>query len=138
MRAISLLVMMGLVAAGQAKRPVTFADYDSWKAITGQTLSADGKWLAYALLPQVGDGEVIARELATGREIRIPAGMQPARPEAEGEEEIGPPPPRGPRIVFSGDGRFVVTQTFAPKGTKTPKGGLAILALATGVVTRIE
>ena len=138
MRVISLMVLMCLTVTGQAKRPVTFADYDSWKAITGQTLSADGKWLAYALMPQVGDGEVIARELTTGREIRIPAGMQPPRPESEGEEETGPPPPRGPRIVFSGDGRFVVTQTFAPKGTKTPKGGLAILALATGVVTRIE
>jgi hypothetical protein len=67
MRAFSLWVVLCLALPGQAKRPVTFSDYDSWKAITGQTLSPDGKWLAYALMPQVGEGEVIARELATGR-----------------------------------------------------------------------
>jgi dipeptidyl aminopeptidase/acylaminoacyl peptidase len=149
MRVISLLVLLCLPAAGQAKRPITFADYDSWKAITGQILSVDGKWLAYALMPQVGDGEVIARDLATGREIRIPVGMQPVPPEREGEEG-SPPPPRGPRILFSADGRFVVTQTFArqadtdaarkakKKAEEMPKGGVAVFALATGVVTRIE
>lgn len=137
MRPILLLVLICLALAGQAKRPVTFADYDSWKAISGQTLSADGKWLAYALMPQVGNGDVIARELASGREIRIPVGMQPVNNEAEGEGESGPPPPRGPKVVFSSDGRFVVTRTFPPKGAKN-KGGLAILALSTGTITQVE
>lgn len=132
MRAFSLFVLLCLGIAAQTKRPITFADYDTWKAITGQTLSVDGKWLAYALMPQVGAGEVIARELATGREIRIPVGAQPVRAEAEGEGESGPPPPRGPRVVFSPDGRFVLAQTFGGKG------GLAILALSTGVITQID
>ncbi len=59
-------------------------------------------------------------------------------------------PPGGPRIVFSADGRFLITETFAPKvdagaarkakkkAAGMPKGGLAILALGTGLATRIE
>lgn len=142
MRAISLWVLLCLALPGQAKRPVSFGDFDTWKAITGPTLSPDGKWFAYGLMPQVGNGEVVARELASGKEIRIPAGMQPVSADSDGEGESGPPPPRGPRIAFSADGRFAVAQTFPPKAAKgakeKPKGGLAILTVATGVVTRIE
>ena len=33
-------------------------------------LSADGTWLAYALTPQDGDGELVVRNLKTNAEIR--------------------------------------------------------------------
>jgi dipeptidyl aminopeptidase/acylaminoacyl peptidase len=152
MRALFLLLTLGLTLAGQPKRPITFADYETWKAISGQTLTADGKWLAYALMPQAGDGEVIAKELASGKEIRIPVGTPPRREDTDGEnaEERGPAAPRGPRLVFSADGRFLVAQTFPrkadsdaarkarKKAADMPKGGMAVLALASGAVTRIE
>ena len=54
------------VAFGQtARRPLNHHDYDGWKSINGQRLSNDGKFLAYGLFPQEGDGEVIIRNLAT-------------------------------------------------------------------------
>ena len=134
MRAISLWAVLCLSLAAQSPRPLTIADYDSWKAITGQTLSEDGKWLAYALMPQTGDGEVIARDLATAREIRIPIGKPPVPQPAEGENEDAPPPARGPRIVLSPDGHFLITQTFLPKS----KTGIAIANLASGAVARID
>lgn len=151
MRPLSLWILLCLAMAAQEKRPIQFADYDSWNSITGQTLSADGKWLAYARTPQSGDGEVIVRELATGRETRVPVGMQPVVAESPNEsgEERPPAPPRGPKIVFSPDSRYLITQTFPTKAEsgaakkakkKTadmPKGGLAIVTLAGRTVARI-
>src|SRR5262245_3036455 len=46
-----------------AKRPLTHQDYDSWRSIQGQTLSRDGKFIGYALIPQDGDGEIVVRNL---------------------------------------------------------------------------
>ena len=36
-----------------AKRPLAHSDYDSWRAIQGQSLSRDGKFVAYALVPRI-------------------------------------------------------------------------------------
>ncbi|MGH9852436.1 MAG: hypothetical protein ACREBD_21575, partial [Blastocatellia bacterium] len=51
-----------------AKRPLTHQDYDSWRSIQGQSISRDGKFVAYAAIPQDGDGEIVARNVATGAE----------------------------------------------------------------------
>src|SRR3954462_3358414 len=60
-----------------AKKPITHDVYDSWKSIQGTKLSADGVWLAYALTPQDGDGELVVRNLKTSAEIRAPRGRDP-------------------------------------------------------------
>ena len=60
-----------------AKRALTHQDYDGWRSIQGQTLSRDGKFIAYAAVPQDGDGEIIVRNLATGAEFRSPRGWRP-------------------------------------------------------------
>src|ERR1019366_6727349 len=62
----------------RSQRPLNHGDYDSWRSIVGQKLSADGKFLVYGLFPQEGDGEVVIRNLATGKEQREPAGQRPA------------------------------------------------------------
>src|ERR1041384_3665744 len=59
------------------KKPITHDVYDSWKSIQGTKLSADGVWLAYALVPQDGDGELVVRNLKTNAEIRAPRGRDP-------------------------------------------------------------
>src|SRR5258705_10580142 len=68
-------------AAGQAavttKKPITHDVYDSWKSIQGTKVSADGVWLAYALTPQDGDGEMVIRNLKTNAEIRAARGRDP-------------------------------------------------------------
>src|SRR5262245_55627843 len=40
-----------------AKKPIAHDVYDGWKSIQGTKLSRDGIWVAYALIPQDGDGE---------------------------------------------------------------------------------
>ncbi len=144
------LCASGLAAPALLKRPFTAADFDSWRAITSPTLSRDGAWLAYAYMPQEGDGEMVVREIATGREHRVPAGALPAVPVAGSEADPERAPPR--RAVapaFSGDGRFVVANTFPDRAdtlqarragkpaAELPPEGLVITDLASGVTTRI-
>jgi len=59
------------------KKPITHDVYDSWKSIQGTKLSTDGVWLAYTLVPQEGDGELVVRNLKTNAEIRVPRGRDP-------------------------------------------------------------
>ena len=57
-----------------ARRPITHADYDSWHAIQSKKLSRDGEWVAYALMPQAGDAELVVRNIASGAEFRAAIG----------------------------------------------------------------
>lgn len=136
--AIALFVVVFTGAAGSvafvsaqapAKKPITHDVYDSWKSIRGTQVSRDGVWLVYALTPQDGDGELVARNLKTGAEHRHPRGQDP---------------------VITPDGRSVVF-TIAPvkaevdkaKKAKTkpehmPKNGLGILTLESGAVATVD
>jgi hypothetical protein len=55
-----------LFAAG-AKKPISYDAYDGWRSIQGTQLSRDGQWLVYALVPQDGDGELVALNLKTNK-----------------------------------------------------------------------
>ena len=77
-----VLLWLGAAAAfaqqnAPQKKPITHDVYDSWKSIQGTKLSADGVWLAYALTPQDGDGELIVRNLKTNAEIHAARGRDP-------------------------------------------------------------
>lgn len=145
-----LTLTLSLTLAQTAKRPLNHHDYDTWRTIAGQRIANDGKFLAYSLLPEEGDGEVVIRNLVTGQETRIPAGARPVAPAAATEEEEAPPAPRGVTIEFSADSKTVVFSTFpskadtnkAKKEKKTPdqmpKDGMVIVDLASGSQTRIE
>ncbi len=122
------LSLMGGAAAG-AKKPLSYDAYDGWRSIQGTQLSRDGRWLAYALVPQDGDGELVVRDLKTDKEHRAA---------------------RGRGAVLTADGKFAVF-TVAPvkaevdkakkdkkKPEEQPKGGLGIMDLATGRVTTVE
>src|SRR5678815_3784333 len=77
--AIALLGTMALAqqTAVPVKRPLTHQDYDSWRSILAQQVSRDGKLVAYAYVPQDGDGEVVVRNIATGVDWRAPRGYRP-------------------------------------------------------------
>src|SRR6185369_1019337 len=120
-RQIAMLCMAALLvssgALAQQKRSLTHADYDAWRSILGQTLSRDGKYLAYVLAPQDGDGELVVRQLESGKEWRAPRGAQPINPPQPppgAEPPVGPPPFAG-RPVFTADSRFVVFQILPTK-----------------------
>ena len=115
-------------AAAAAKKPITHDVYDSWKSIQGTKISADGTWIAYALTPQEGDGELVLRNLKTNAEIRAPRGRDP---------------------LITSDNAFVVF-AIAPlkkdvdqarkakrKPEDMPKNGVGIVNLATGQATTV-
>jgi len=130
---VFLMCALALIAAsGQApavKKPLSYDAYDGWRSIQGTQLSRDGQWLVYALVPQDGDGELVALNLKTDKEYRAPRGKQP---------------------VVTVDGKFVLF-TVAPlkaevdkakkdkkKPEDQPKAGLGILDLATGEVKTVD
>ena len=141
--------------SAMAKRPLTHQDYDAWRSIQGTTLSRDGKFLAYAALPQDGDGEIIVRNLASGTEWRHPRGWRPPTPPPS--TEGGEPNPQAfaqaaavARPRFTADSKYALF-TIEPnkadvlkarKDKKTPdqmpKNALGIIDLATGQLTRVE
>src|SRR5262245_49862441 len=125
-----LIVLLWLSGApsAQPKKAITHDVYDSWKAIQGTRLSPDGVWLAYALVPQDGDGELVIRNLKTTAEIRAPRGRDP---------------------LITTDGKFVVF-ALAPlkkdmdaarkakkKPEEMPKNGVGFVNLSTGQVTNL-
>jgi len=128
---IALILPLAAVtgAAAGTKKLVGYDAYDGWRSIQGTQLSRDGQWLAYALAPQDGDGELVVLNLNTNKEFRAA---------------------RGGRPVITVDGKFVVF-TIAPvkaevdkakkdkkKPEEQPKSALGIMDLATGQVTTVE
>jgi dipeptidyl aminopeptidase/acylaminoacyl peptidase len=127
-----VLLISGSTAQAQApaqapssKIPVGYDAYDSWRSIQGTVLSRDGASIAYALVPQDGDGELVVRNLRTGVEHRHPRGKDPK---------------------FTADGRFVGF-TVAPskeeadkakkagrKEADLPKSGFGVMNVANGQV----
>ncbi|HYW41615.1 MAG TPA: prolyl oligopeptidase family serine peptidase [Bryobacteraceae bacterium] len=143
-------VLISVSAAQTAKRPLNHNDYDGWRSIVSQRLSSDGKFLAYGLFPQEGDGEVVIRNLVTGKEQREPAGARPAPVPAATAEEGPPAEARSVTITFSADSRTVAFSTFPTKaaadkakkekktGDQAPKDGMVIVDLASGKAARME
>ena len=117
------------------KKPITHDVYDSWKSIQGTKISRDGVWVAYALVPQDGDGELVVRNLQTNVEYRAPRGRDP---------------------IITPDGKFVVFSKSplkadvdkarkasgratggrgGPRGENEPRAGVGAINLASGEVT---
>lgn len=144
-----LLLACSVFAAPADPRPLTHADFDAWRTITSSVLTRDGTWLGYAFMPYDGDGEVILRELASGREHRVPIGNLPPPPTtASDENPERPAPRREARVAFTSDARFAIATVFPDradtlaaqrakkKPAEMPKEGLVIIDLATGQATR--
>jgi dipeptidyl aminopeptidase/acylaminoacyl peptidase len=147
LRLLATAVLLVSAGLAQTKRPLTHKDYDPWRAIVGQKLSNDGKFLAYGVFPQEGDGEVIIRNLVTGKEQREPAGSRPTPTPPTPGEETTAVETRNLTLAFSADSKTVVFSTFSAKAAidqakkdkkPAPKDGIVIVDLASGKATRIE
>ena len=137
-----------------SKRPLAHKDYDAWRSIQAAQISRDGKFVAYAFMPQDGDGEIVVRNIAAGTEWRAPRGYRPPVPPPDDPganlAEFQAGQTRLLRPVFTYDTHYVVFGTEPDKAELTkakkqkkkpeemPKNGLAIMDLANGSVTRIE
>ena len=60
-----VLAIAASLALAAAKKPLSYDAYDGWRTIQGTQLTRDGQWLVYALVPQDGDGELVALNLKT-------------------------------------------------------------------------
>jgi dipeptidyl aminopeptidase/acylaminoacyl peptidase len=146
-RITSLLAVLclSLSAANAQKRPLTAKDFDSWRTLTGQVLSPDGHYVAYALFPLEGDGDVTIRNITTGKESHEAAGELPPPPPDDPNAEA-PPPPRSIQLSFSNDSKTLVFLAYpthsAVEKAKTDKKhpaheDLVIVDLATAKATRV-
>lgn len=147
-----LILAVGFCAFAQTgpKRPLNHRDYDGWHTIQNQVLSRDGKFLAYSLFPEEGDGELVVRNLTTGKELREPCGSAPPATENSGEEPAEAPiAVRGIRIVFTHDSAFLVASSFPPKAEtdkakkerkrpdEMPRDSMIVVSLGTLNATRV-
>lgn len=113
-----LVFTLAGIAQTPAKRPLHHRDYDPWKTISGQVLSRDGHFLAYSLFPEEGDGEIVVRNLTTGKEVRDSAGSLPLAPDTQNFEapaEAAGGGGRGARLAFTADGKYLISTAFAKK-----------------------
>src|SRR5262252_2581203 len=153
-----LTAALAMVPAAQAqKKALTQADWDKWKAINAPLLSNDGKWAAYTIIPQVGDGELVIRSTSGTTEFRVPRGYL-GRPNnvpgglrgpAGGTGEGDPVGPNAPPAQITADSRFVIVSTQAAQAeveragrgrgaAATNRQSLAIVSLPDGKVSTIN
>lgn len=136
------------------KRSITHNDYDSFRSIQAQQISRNGRFVAYAFMPQDGDGEIVVLNLANGQEWRAARGYRPPLPPPDDPSvnvgEVLAAQARLVRPMFTADSRFVVfsieptkdEMTKAKKAKKNPeempKNAMGILDLSNGAVTRVD
>jgi len=147
--ALPLLLLVALASHGALPpRPLQHEDFDAWRSISAGTLSRDGRWLAYASMPLEGDGEVVVRELATGKEQRLPIGSLPPPPLTPADHNPERPAPRrDATLMITSDSRFLIVTQFPTQAERRtarrdPKGapvteGVIILDLAFRQVQRV-
>ncbi|MDE6786019.1 MAG: hypothetical protein K2J46_03145, partial [Muribaculaceae bacterium] len=112
----------------EAKKPLDHTCFDNWKKVTNHCLSNDGKWAAYSVNPQEGDGVLTLRNTVNGKEVNIS---------------------RGSGVAFTADSRWAIAnikplfkdtrqaKIDKKKNYEMPQDSLAIIDLKNITVTKI-
>lgn len=128
--------------AAQGPRAITQADFDDWKSIGGTALSPDGRWVAYTLTPQVGDGEMIFRATSGSAEHRHPRGFT-GRPQLQAGATGGFNPQPARWAPGSTHAAFLIypemetserARRARTRPADQPKNSLGIFTAATGAI----
>ena len=123
---ICLAFLPALISAQPVtKVPLTHTAYDQWRRITGEQLSRDGRWLAYTIGPQQGDGWLYLQDLDSGRLDSVARG-QDARFLAGGSHLVF-------RIVAPYDS-LRAAKRAGRKGDDLPPDTLGLLDCVTGTL----
>lgn len=152
--AFGLLGLLTQSLFAQAKRPLTADDFDSWRILQGPQISRDGKFVAYVMQPQDGDGELFVKSTVGAQEWRVPRGYRPPTPPPDASDPAAAQAfaalARRLQPAFSADSKFVFfniepnkadilkARKDKKKPEDFPKTALGIMDLATGKVTRVE
>ncbi len=122
--ALSLLISFGV----EAKKVLDHTCFDNWKKVYNHSLSNDGKWAAFSVNPQEGDGMLTIHNTANGTDINIA---------------------RGADVAFTADSRWAVAsikplfqdtrqaKIKKKKAHEMPQDSLAIVDLKTSSVTKV-
>lgn len=154
-RALFVLSLLSLlvpfVPAQATKRALTFQDFDSWQLLQGAQISRDGKWVAYVMQPQDGDGEFWVKTTDGELQWSAPRGYRPPAPPPDASDpaatEAFQALGRLLRPRFSADSKFVFFNIEPPKAEvlkakrdkkEVPRAALGIMDLSNGKVTRID
>ena len=144
--AVSSLALVAFPSANaQSSRAITPADYDQWKSISNPVLTNDGRWAVYTLVPQVGEGWLVARSTSGATEYRFSRGFI-GRPtlQTSGRDRYTAPP-----VAVTADSRWVVFSIEPQRdvfeaahhakkpAAQQPKSSLGILDLSTGQLTTV-
>ena len=147
---VLLLALSSASLAQSAKKPITQDLYDSWRAMTGPSLSQDGKWTAYTAGPVVGDGDLFVRATTGTTEFKVTRGFT-GRPQMNVNATADSGFTAAP-AQFSADSRFVAFLQYAPKAqydaasragrgrgaaSAAPRNNLGLVSLPDGNVTVI-
>lgn len=117
----SLLVI--LTQAIHAQGALTFEDVMKFEDITTSKISAKGKWLAYGVWPDRGDGFTIIQSVDGDTEYKLELGDNP---------------------VLSFDEKWVAVTRNVPLAVqlkekkKAPKKGMSLLSLEDGVISQFD
>ncbi|GAB3950294.1 prolyl oligopeptidase family serine peptidase [Spirosoma harenae] len=127
---LCFILLTSLLTQAQ-KRPLNASDYDRWQSVRSEKISNDGRWIAYQVDPQEGDGrlEVAASSLQNAKTRYVF--------------------PRGYMAQFTPDSKFLVMRLKVPvadvrkaklkkkKPDEMPKDSLLALNLSTGKSTKL-
>ena len=79
-RVVAIVAVAFLAAGptpGEGSEPLTFQDLMRFRKIENPTISRDGSWIGYALKPDRGEGEAVARQVDADVEHRVERGGLP-------------------------------------------------------------
>ena len=108
--------------SASAGRQLSVNDLLSWKGIRSPQLSNDGKWFAYVLAPNEGDGEVVVRATTSGaKEMRFAIG-DPSGGGAGGGRGAAA---GGATLALSGNGKWVAFLVYPTTASAAGRGGRA-------------
>src|SRR4051812_41137422 len=54
-----LLFSFPFIVSGQSKKPLDHSVYDAWQSIGEKVISNNGRYVAYTITPQEGDGKLV-------------------------------------------------------------------------------
>ncbi|GAB2544491.1 S9 family peptidase [Spirosoma aerophilum] len=108
------------------KRPLNSSDYDRWQSVRSEKISDDGRWIAYQIDPQEGDGRLEVAAVGAG---------------TDGRKMVFP---RGYMAQFTPDSKYLIMRLKVPladvrqaklkkkKADEMPKDSLQVLTMVTG------
>lgn len=123
-----LFLLFSCMAAFAQKKPLDHRVYDSWQSIDEKAVTANGRYVAFVVKLQEGDGELVVKATDQPYEAHIPRGTEP---------------------VFTPDSRFLIarikplfSQTRTAKIRKAsqqdmPKDSLLVLDLQQDTMQKI-